>query len=36
MEAILAAGAAKARRVAHEVVNRARERVGYIRHNGVG
>jgi tryptophanyl-tRNA synthetase len=34
MEAILAKGAAKARRVAREVLNRARERCGYIRMNG--
>jgi tryptophanyl-tRNA synthetase len=36
METLLAAGAAKARRVAHEVANRARERIGYIRLNGAG
>ncbi|HKI97684.1 MAG TPA: tryptophan--tRNA ligase [bacterium] len=34
MEAILAHGAAKARRIAREVLNRARERCGYIRMNG--
>jgi tryptophanyl-tRNA synthetase len=34
MEAILAHGAAKARRVAREVLNRARERCGYNRMNG--
>ncbi len=34
MEAILARGAAKARRVAREVLNRARERCGYRRMNG--
>jgi tryptophanyl-tRNA synthetase len=36
MEAILAAGAAKARRIARGVLNRAREHCGYNRLNGAG